>query len=81
MTFPVATHNYELRMWLASGGIDPDVDLALMIVPPPQMVDHLSAGIIQGYYGVMGAGPDGSFAGAAGCSRAMGGMGQRWSSR
>lgn len=49
MTFPIATHNYELRMWLASGGIDPDADLALIVVPPPQMVDHLSAGIIQGY--------------------------------
>ena len=49
MTFPVATHNYELRLWLASGGIDPDLDLNVIVVPPPQMVDHLSAGVVQGY--------------------------------
>jgi nitrate/nitrite transport system substrate-binding protein len=49
MTFPVATHNYELRLWLASGDIDPDLDLHVIVVPPPQMVDHLSAGVVQGY--------------------------------
>jgi nitrate/nitrite transport system substrate-binding protein len=49
MTFPVATHNYELRAWLAGGGVDPDVDLSVIVVPPPQMVAHLSAGQVSGY--------------------------------
>jgi ABC-type nitrate/sulfonate/bicarbonate transport system substrate-binding protein len=49
MTFPVATHNYELRAWLAGGGIDPDIDLRVIVVPPPQMVAHLSAGTVSGY--------------------------------
>jgi ABC-type nitrate/sulfonate/bicarbonate transport system substrate-binding protein len=49
MTFPVATHNYELRAWLAGGGVDPDIDLKVIVVPPPQMVAHLSAGTVAGY--------------------------------
>jgi nitrate/nitrite transport system substrate-binding protein len=49
MTFPVATHNYELRAWLAGGGIDPDNDLRIIVVPPPQMVAHLEVGLISGY--------------------------------
>lgn len=49
MTFPVGTHNYELRLWLASGGIDPDIDVRVIVVPPPQMVAHLGAGIVSGY--------------------------------
>ncbi|WP_245428833.1 CmpA/NrtA family ABC transporter substrate-binding protein [Phyllobacterium phragmitis] len=61
MVFPVSTHNYELRYWLASGGINPgyyspgDVsgqikaDALLSVTPPPQMPSTLEAGTIDGY--------------------------------
>lgn len=49
ITFPYASHNYELRRWLAAGGIDPDRDLRLVVVPPQQMLSHLTAGRINGY--------------------------------
>jgi two-component system, oxyanion-binding sensor len=49
MVYPFSPHNYELRMWLAAGGIDPDRDVRLVVVPPPQMVANLSAGNIVGY--------------------------------
>lgn len=47
--FPTSTHNYQLRYWLASAGIDPDRDVRLTVVPPPRMVAHLEAGHIDGY--------------------------------
>jgi two-component system, oxyanion-binding sensor len=47
--FTFSSHNYLLRLWLASGGIDPDRDLRLTVVPPPHMVAHLSGGVIDGY--------------------------------
>ncbi|MCG9885744.1 MAG: nitrate ABC transporter ATP-binding protein [Cyanobacteria bacterium] len=49
MVHPSSMHNLILRYWLASGGIDPDWDLSLAIVPPPQMVANLKAGNIDGY--------------------------------
>lgn len=49
MVYPFSTHHLELRAWLASGGIDPDHDVRLIAVPPPQMVAHLSAGNIAGF--------------------------------
>jgi nitrate/nitrite transport system substrate-binding protein len=61
MVFPVSTHNYELRYWLAAGGIHPgyysatDVtgtiraDALLSVTPPPQMPATLEAGTINGY--------------------------------
>jgi nitrate/nitrite transport system ATP-binding protein len=42
-------HNLMLRYWLASAGIDPDQDVEISIVPPPQMVANLRAGNIDGY--------------------------------
>jgi two-component system, oxyanion-binding sensor len=47
--YPVSSHTYELRLWLQSGGIDPDRDVRLVVVPPQQMVAHLSAGDIAGF--------------------------------
>jgi len=47
--FPVSSHNYLLRYWMASAGIDPDRDVRLTVVPPPQMVNYLRAGVIAGY--------------------------------
>ena len=61
MVFPVSTHNYELRYWLASGGIHPgfyskgdvsgqiDAEAFLSVTPPPQMPATLEAGTILGY--------------------------------
>lgn len=61
MVFPVSTHNYELRYWLAAGGLNPgyylpgDVagtvgaDVHISVTPPPQMPATLEAGTIEGY--------------------------------
>lgn len=61
MVFPVSTHNYELRYWLAAGGIHPGLysptdisgqiqaDVFLSVTPPPQMPATLEAGTISGY--------------------------------
>jgi nitrate/nitrite transport system substrate-binding protein len=61
MVFPVSTHNYELRYWLAAGGVNPGfyssgnvagtimADALLSVTPPPQMPATLEAGTIYGY--------------------------------
>lgn len=61
MVFPVSTHNYELRYWLAAGGLHPGyyspenvtgqiaADVFLSVTPPPQMPATLEAGTIHGY--------------------------------
>lgn len=49
MTFPFSTHNYLLRLWLAAGGLNPDVDVRLAVVPPPYMVDALEQGHVEGF--------------------------------
>ncbi len=49
VVYPTSMHNLMLRYWLASGGIDPDQDLDLTVIPPPQMLANLTAGNIDGY--------------------------------
>ncbi|MGB5538809.1 MAG: CmpA/NrtA family ABC transporter substrate-binding protein [Gammaproteobacteria bacterium] len=63
MVFPVSTHNYELRYWLAAGGIHPGfyapdkgditgqikAQALLSVTPPPQMPSTMEAGTIYGY--------------------------------
>ena len=63
VVFPVSTHNYELRYWLASGGIHPgyyaphkgdtagqlSADVLISVTPPPQMPAAREAGTIDGY--------------------------------
>ena len=56
MVFPVSTHNYEIRYWLAAAGIHPgmytttdlkgftDGDIELSTTPPPQMPATLESG-------------------------------------
>ena len=46
---PYSGHNYELRYWLAASGIDPDRDIEIVVLPPPDMGDALSEGVIDGY--------------------------------
>ncbi|NHC36814.1 ABC transporter ATP-binding/substrate-binding protein [Scytonema millei] len=49
MVHPASMHNLLLRYWLAAGGIHPDEDVSLTVIPPPQMVANLRAGNIDGY--------------------------------
>jgi len=61
MVFPVSTHNYEIRYWLAAGGLEPgyyspedisgqiSADVLLSVTPPPQMPATMEAGTIYGY--------------------------------
>jgi two-component system, oxyanion-binding sensor len=49
MTFPFSTHNYHLRFWMAAGGVDPDEDVRLVVLPPPYMVDSLANGHVDGF--------------------------------
>lgn len=48
MVYPYSCHNYLLRYWLAAGGINPDTDVNLIVIPPVQMVSQLAAGRIDG---------------------------------
>ena len=49
MTFPFSTHNYQLRFWMAAGGVDPDEDVRLVVLPPPYMVDSLASGHVDAF--------------------------------
>ncbi len=49
ITHPASMHNLLLRVWLASGGIDPSTEVSLVMTPPAQMVVNLKAGSIDGY--------------------------------
>lgn len=61
IVFPVSTHNYYLRYWLAAGDINPGfytpsdmtgqtgADVLLSVTPPPQMPATMEAGTIDGY--------------------------------
>ncbi|MEY4720608.1 MAG: hypothetical protein RIQ46_333 [Pseudomonadota bacterium] len=61
MVFPVSTHNYVLRYWLAAGGLNPGyylpgdtagttgAEVQLSVTPPPQMPATLEAGTIDGF--------------------------------
>ncbi|AUT00174.1 bacitracin ABC transporter ATP-binding protein [Nostoc sp. CENA543] len=46
---PAAMQNLLLRYWLAAGGIDPDRDISLRVIPPTEMLAQLEAGYIEGY--------------------------------
>jgi NitT/TauT family transport system ATP-binding protein len=49
MTFPFSNHNYQLRFWMAAGGVDPDEDVHLVVLPPPYMVESLTGGQVDGF--------------------------------
>lgn len=42
-------HSFQLRMWLQAGGLDPDRDARIIVLPPEQMGDSLARGIIDGF--------------------------------
>jgi nitrate/nitrite transport system substrate-binding protein len=47
MTFPGGTHDMWLRYWLAANGVDPNKDLSVIPIPPPQMVANMKAGTME----------------------------------
>jgi nitrate/nitrite transport system substrate-binding protein len=47
--FDYSMHNYLLRYFLADGGVHPDKDVQIRVVPPPEMVANLKAGNVNGY--------------------------------
>ncbi len=49
VVFNFSSHHLLLRSWLRSGGINPDRDVRIVVVPPAQMFRNLSAGTIDGY--------------------------------
>jgi NitT/TauT family transport system ATP-binding protein len=49
MTFPFSSHNYGLRFWMAAGGVDPDDDVRLVVLPPPYMVESLANKQVDGF--------------------------------
>lgn len=49
MTFPPGTHAMWLRYYLAAGGINPDLDIDLLTIAPPQMVNNMKNGQMDGY--------------------------------
>jgi nitrate/nitrite transport system substrate-binding protein len=49
--FEFSIHNFLLRYYLAEHGINPDTDVQLRVVPPPEMVANLRAGNIDGFLG------------------------------
>jgi two-component system, oxyanion-binding sensor len=49
MTFPFSSHNYCLRFWMAAGGVDPDEDVRLVVLPPPYMVESLASAQVDGF--------------------------------
>ena len=49
--FEYSMHNFLLRYYLAEHGLNPDTDVQIRVVPPPEMVANLRAGNIDGFLG------------------------------
>lgn len=49
--FDYSMHNFLLRYYVAEHGLNPDTDIQIRVVPPPEMVANLRAGNIDGYLG------------------------------
>ena len=47
--YPYSMQTFELRDWLESGGIKPDHDVKIIVLPPEQMVNNLARGNIDGF--------------------------------
>nr|WP_244505015.1 CmpA/NrtA family ABC transporter substrate-binding protein [Pelagibacterium luteolum] len=47
--FEYSMHNFLLRYYVAEHGLDPDQDIQIRVVPPPEMVANLSAGNLDGF--------------------------------
>ena len=75
VVFPFSSHNYLLRHWLAAGGLDPDHDVRLVVVPPPRVARALADGAIEGF---CAGEPWGSHAVATGAGRFALATGDIW---
>lgn len=49
MVFPFSCHHYQLRDWLAMGGLEADRDVRLVVVPPPLLVEAIRTGQVDGF--------------------------------
>jgi nitrate/nitrite transport system substrate-binding protein len=49
--FDYSMHNFLLRYYVAEHGLNPDTDIQIRVVPPPEMVANLRAGNLDGYLG------------------------------
>ncbi len=47
--FDYSMHNFLLRYYVAEHGLDPDQDIQIRVVPPPEMVANLKAGNLDGF--------------------------------
>ncbi len=47
--FDYSMHNFLLRYYVAEHGLDPDKDIQIRVLPPPEMVANLRAGNVDGY--------------------------------
>ncbi|MFT6758168.1 MAG: ABC-type nitrate/sulfonate/bicarbonate transport system substrate-binding protein [Chitinophagales bacterium] len=44
-----SNHTILLRRWLQAGGINPNTDVRIIVLPPEQMIDSLAQGVIDGF--------------------------------
>ena len=49
VVFPFSSHRHLLRKWLSSHGIDPERDVRIVVVPPPQLAANLKSGNVDGF--------------------------------
>ncbi|PSB34016.1 CmpA/NrtA family ABC transporter substrate-binding protein [Chlorogloea sp. CCALA 695] len=49
ITFPGGNHDLWMRYWLAAGGVNPDSDISVVPVPPPQMVANMKVGNMEAF--------------------------------
>lgn len=49
VTFPGGTHDLWMRYWLSAGGVDPNKDASLIVIPPPQMVSNMKEGQMEAF--------------------------------
>ena len=47
--FPFSSHHYQLRIWMRAGGVDPEDDVNLLVLPPPFMARSLEMEQIDGF--------------------------------
>jgi nitrate/nitrite transport system substrate-binding protein len=48
-TFPGGTHDLWMRYWLAANGVNPNKDVSVVTIPPPQMVANIKAGTMEAF--------------------------------
>jgi ABC-type nitrate/sulfonate/bicarbonate transport system substrate-binding protein len=49
VVYPFSIHNYAFRYWMAAGGIDPERDVRLVVVPPARTAERLGSGELDGF--------------------------------